>query len=234
MSVDIQQVFDLTKERGADPAYFNFHRGRFSFLLKKLAELYSPGMKFLDIGSFEGYLLLGAKLIGYDSAGVDLEKYASALSPLCQKYGLDNRAGDLRNPLPFADDSFELILFSEVLEHFDFHPLPFFRELKRVLKPGGKIIITTPNLCRLNNCLSLIFDQSINWDIKENYHENVHRREFTRAEIAWLLKESGLKMKSCEFVNFKYPGLGSLVKVTDLITAIWPAKKRNLVIVAEK
>jgi SAM-dependent methyltransferase len=234
MPADIQKVFELIKDQGGDRSYFYFHRERFDFLLKKITELFAPGKKFLDIGSFQGYMMLGAKLIGCDVFGVDLEKYVKALEPLSRQYGFDNRAGDLRDTLPFADNTFDLILFSEVLEHFDFHPLSFFFELKRIVKPGGKIIITTPNLCRLNNILSLIFDKSINWDIKENYHENVHRREFSKMEITWLLQSAGLKIESCEFVNFKYSKLGLAVKVTDFISNFWPAKKRDLVIIAEK
>jgi len=234
MKNNLDEIFQLIKLEGVDPAYFNFHRGRYDFILQKLSENYVAGKKFLDIGSFQGYMMLGAKQISYDVAGVDLAKYVTALNPLSVKYGFDNRAGDLRDALPFDDDSFDLILFSEVLEHFDFHPLAFFKELRRILKPGGKIIITTPNLCRLNNILSLLAGKSINWDIKEDYHENVHRREFTQVEIAWLLRESGLQMIANETVNFAYPDLGVLVKITDFITRFWSSKRRDLVIIATK
>jgi SAM-dependent methyltransferase len=234
MAVDAEKIAGLVAEGNNNPEYFNFHCRRFDYLLDKLEKFYAPGKKFLDIGSFQGFMMLGAKLAGYDVFGIDLLKYVEAMAPLSRKYNFDNRAGDLRDPLPFADATFDLILFSEVLEHFDFHPLSFFKEIKRILKPGGRIIITTPNLCRLNNCLSLIFNQSINWDIKENYHENIHRREFTKSEIDWLLAEAGLKIFSSEFVNFKYPNLGRAVQLSDLVTGLWPSKRRDLVIVAEK
>jgi len=47
--------------------------------------------------------------------------------------------------LPFPDDSFDTILCWETMEHFNFNPVTFVRELRRILKPGGKVCITVPN-----------------------------------------------------------------------------------------
>jgi len=42
-------------------------------------------------------------------------------------------------------DSIDVVLFSEVLEHLAFNPLPFWQSVYEVLAPGGRIILTTPN-----------------------------------------------------------------------------------------
>jgi SAM-dependent methyltransferase len=42
-------------------------------------------------------------------------------------------------------DSFDLVLFSEIIEHITFNPVELWREIYRVLRPGGRIVITTPN-----------------------------------------------------------------------------------------
>lgn len=44
-----------------------------------------------------------------------------------------------------ADDSIDLVLFCEIIEHLAFNPIPFWKQVYRVLKPGGRIIVTTPN-----------------------------------------------------------------------------------------
>jgi 2-polyprenyl-6-hydroxyphenyl methylase/3-demethylubiquinone-9 3-methyltransferase len=44
-----------------------------------------------------------------------------------------------------ADDSVDLVLFCEIIEHLAFNPIPFWKQVYRVLRPGGRIIITTPN-----------------------------------------------------------------------------------------
>lgn len=42
-------------------------------------------------------------------------------------------------------DSFDIVLFCEIIEHLTFNPIPMWRQIYRVLRPGGRIIITTPN-----------------------------------------------------------------------------------------
>lgn len=47
--------------------------------------------------------------------------------------------------IDMPDNSIDLILFCEVIEHLAFNPIPFWKQAYRVLRPGGHIIITTPN-----------------------------------------------------------------------------------------
>ena len=47
---------------------------------------------------------------------------------------------------PFADDSFDLVTGMEILEHLALDPYFFFSEAARVLKPGGHLLLTTPNV----------------------------------------------------------------------------------------
>lgn len=61
----------------------------------------------------------------------------------------DNRSCDVRlqigtEKLPFADDSFDLVTANMVFEHVE-APLPLLREIRRVLKPGGRLMVLTPN-----------------------------------------------------------------------------------------
>ncbi len=53
---------------------------------------------------------------------------------------------DLRNPLPFVDNSYDGVLFSHCVEHMDCQEgLRVFREVRRVLKPGGCFMVSTPD-----------------------------------------------------------------------------------------
>ena len=52
---------------------------------------------------------------------------------------------DLEMPLPIADGQFDLALLSEIVEHVGQLP-PLFAEVRRVLRPGGALVLTTPNL----------------------------------------------------------------------------------------
>jgi SAM-dependent methyltransferase len=108
----------------------------------------------LDVGCGEGTLLEllriampGAKLIGVDiSSGTE---EALALK------GLEGRQGDASSGLPVPDGSVDLMIAGEVLEHLA-ETDTLLLEAKRVLKKGGTLILTTPNLAYLLNRLLLL------------------------------------------------------------------------------
>jgi SAM-dependent methyltransferase len=96
----------------------------------------------LDVGCFGlAQLELSRKLglTGHRHHGVDYTDYAGVPE------GFVYRKADLnREPIPFADDSFDLVVCSHVLEHL-IQPVDFFGECVRVCKPGGLIYVATPS-----------------------------------------------------------------------------------------
>ncbi len=215
--------------------YFSFHKHRFDFLLEILKDYFKPGAKFLDIGSFNGYLMLGAKLIGYEASGTDLKEFVEGVKDFSSFYNFNNLPADLSlEPIPYPENSYDLILFSETLEHLNFYPLDLFKEINRVLKPGGLVIITTPNLIRANNVLKMIAGRSINHEIEKTYGPGTHYREYSFKEIKYLCQVSGLTISSHQALNFKYPNLGLMVRIIDLLSVFFPARKRDLFIIAKK
>lgn len=65
------------------------------------------------------------------------------------------------NPLESLRSDYDLVLFVEVLEHLLVNPLLLFRELWSHLRPGGFLLVTTPNLARLGNRVRLLLGRSI-------------------------------------------------------------------------
>jgi 2-polyprenyl-3-methyl-5-hydroxy-6-metoxy-1,4-benzoquinol methylase len=61
-----------------------------------------------------------------------------------------------REPLPYPDDTFDLITFTEVIEHVENHRAVL-RDIQRVLKSGGLVLITTPNILNLKSRLRFLF-----------------------------------------------------------------------------
>lgn len=91
------------------------------------------GRTALDLGARNGHQTDWLRQQGYEVTSVDVE-------PL-----FDECLGiDANQPLPFETDSFDLIWSSEVIEHLE-NPQNSLAELKRITRPGGDIVLTTPN-----------------------------------------------------------------------------------------
>lgn len=63
---------------------------------------------------------------------------------------------DLSGRLPFDDDTFDVSVMIEVIEHVE-DQFAFFRELKRITKPGGRVIVSTPNTINMNSRMRELF-----------------------------------------------------------------------------
>jgi SAM-dependent methyltransferase len=96
---------------------------------------------------------------------------------------------------PFPSDSFDVVLFCEILEHLQSDPIKVLREIKRVLKQGGKLILTTPNVARLENVCRLIAGANI-YDPYSGYGPyGRHNREYNRDELAKILAYAGFEIE---------------------------------------
>jgi SAM-dependent methyltransferase len=98
------------------------------------------------------------------------------------------------DPFPFTDDSFDSVLFCEIIEHLQMDPVAVLREIKRVLRPGGALILTTPNVARLGNVARLISGANI-YDPYSGYGPyGRHNREYNRHDLFLLLDYCGFDL----------------------------------------
>lgn len=103
-----------------------------------------PGARVLDIGCGVGQVVNRLTQAGYESYGVDVSQpnleRARKISERCQLY--DGKQ------LPFPDNHFTSAGALNVLEHVD-EPEAFIRELARVVEPGGRVLLSSPNFLRV-------------------------------------------------------------------------------------
>ena len=97
---------------------------------------------------------------------------------------------------PFPAESFDVVLFCEVIEHLQSDPLKVLLEIKRVLKPDGKLVVTTPNVSRLENVCRMIAGANI-YDPYSGYGPyGRHNREYNRHELVQLLEFCGFAIET--------------------------------------
>jgi SAM-dependent methyltransferase len=96
---------------------------------------------------------------------------------------------------PYPDDLFDVVLFCEVIEHLASDPLKAVLEIKRILKPGGYLVLTTPNVCRIENIIKLIVGGNIYDPYSRHGIYGRHNREYTRNELFLLLKHAGFEFE---------------------------------------
>lgn len=117
----------------------------FDFMLGDIAEVVRDSRAHLDIGCSTGALLqIVAKLSpGIRLTGCDVSRARLAeAGALCPDARLDEV--DANKPLPYGAGEFDSITCFEVLEHLD-APGILLKEMWRTLRPGGLVLMTTPN-----------------------------------------------------------------------------------------
>src|SRR4029434_7982624 len=69
-----------------------------------------------------------------------------------------------KSPLPFAAGSFDIIFFTEVLEHIALKsPLDVLRDIHRVCAPAATLVLSTPNVSNISNIFALLNGANIFW-----------------------------------------------------------------------
>lgn len=165
---------------------------------------------------------------GYDMIGVDInEEYLKEFTQIFKTDGI--LANGLA--LPFNNNNFDLINFTEILEHFH-HPLLGLREAHRVLKADGIIILNTNNRCGITfRCSNpLVFAEkiiSLHYDnilpprkiLGKWMNLNFYHTEFSKNEITKFMKVSGFDILSFETI-FNMQSRDILTKIFKKIPSL--------------
>ena len=103
-----------------------------------------PSGKVLDAPAGQGALSMRLVEIGHKISAFDIDE----TSFRAENKGIEFTKGNLNLDLPYQDSSFDCVVCVEGLEHLEniYHIL---RQFARILRPGGKLIITTPNIVSL-------------------------------------------------------------------------------------
>ncbi len=109
---------------------------------------------------------------------------------------LTSRLFDAENAaFPFPDASFDVVFFCEILEHMTHDPLALIREINRVLRPDGHLILTTPNVGRVETVARVILGDNPYSHYSGYGPHGRHNREYTPREVDQLVRYAGFAVE---------------------------------------
>jgi SAM-dependent methyltransferase len=204
----------------ASERYGEHHRAErspeFVFAEPERRELFAryvggPGKRVLDVGCRYG-ALTRSYLEGNEVVGVDVDREALAEAA---KLGIETHWADADAALPFPDESFDVVVAGELLEHIR-DPAGLVDEARRVLRPGGRIVASVPNGFRLKHRLRFLAG-------REPEEDPTHLHLFSERAVRRLLAD--WEEPRLHFVASRFLHLGPrLFGNTIVFTALTPPR----------
>lgn len=153
--------------------------------IRTCVERLAPGARLLEVGAGLGYLTYSLRKAGYDAIGMDISR--AAVENANANYGPYFQAADLAEWSLQKVGEFDMVLMTELIEHLP-DPLRFLRMASSLLRPGGRLIVTTPNRSYYPK-----------WMLWETDPPPVHLWWFSENSMEVFARELGMGI---EFVDF--------------------------------
>jgi len=161
----------------------------------------------LDVGCGTGANLELLARFG-EVEGVDISD--DALS-FCRQRGYTNVRRGAAQLLPFEDNVFDLVTALDVVEHLD-DDLGSLREMRRVLKPNGRVLLFVPAFMFL-------------WGVQDDVSN--HRRRYTLKELLSVASEAGFEIERASYANITFFVPILLVRTLMRITRLRSWRKQR-------
>lgn len=154
----------------------------------------------LDIGCGAGVFgSLVKKMVGAEIWGVDPSPSIVEIAPRIFDHFFNDFFSD---KLDLPKFYFDVITFNDSLEHFP-DPFPALEACRSLLKPGGIIVCSIPNVRYIDNLKHLLLD--LDWKYEDSgIRDRTHLRFFTKKSIIRMFEESDYKINSINGINKRY------------------------------
>jgi 2-polyprenyl-3-methyl-5-hydroxy-6-metoxy-1,4-benzoquinol methylase len=183
-------------------------------VLRALRRHTPAGGRVLDLGSYLGNFSVLCARAGFRVDARDsYARYGSVLEPAADWLRAEGVAV-VDEDDPEAREPYDAVLLLGVLEHLPHTPRPLLEFVNASLRPGGTLILDTPNLAYLYNREKLARGESIFCPLELQYTTELpfegHHREYTIAEVRFLLGVIGHQLLELETFNYSLLAQGRL------------------------
>ncbi len=192
---------DASYSDAADPYYLEQREERV-MNADRLLDLVPRGGRLLEIGCAVGFLLLAARDRGFDACGVEMSEWASGIAR--DQFGLDVRCGTLEDA-GLGDECFDVVVLADVIEHLT-DPAKTVREIRRVLKPGGRLLLLTPDT---GSVVAKLLGVRW-WGLLDD-----HYFYFSRATMRRFLENEGFEVETLKAQGREFPLSHWIFKLTQ-------------------
>jgi len=185
--------------------YLKPHMQRFRVTLDMLRGICTPEMRVVDVGSYGSLVPALKQILGLTDIVVTTPRQQNR--PTSEDTFLaDARNGeqyhfrvdrfDLEESFPYSDETFEVVIFTEVLEHLSVDPMHVLSEINRITKIGGSILLSTPNCASAKSIARILRGGNPNCYpvYTKQPSRDRHNREYTPWEVRQLLTACGYEV----------------------------------------
>lgn len=199
------------------------------FRILKMSKMVPQGSKVLEVGCGFGYISQLIKDAGNDVYGIELSPKAVKHS---KNLGIKVFELDLNDKWELLKGhKFDVVVLGEVIEHvFDTDAL--IEKIYKVLKPGGYLILSTPNVASFGRRLMLLFGINPILEYTARNSDAGHIRYFTFKNLRSLLKDHNFEVETyvSDYVTLDLHGNIS----SGLLAKLFPYFGRSLIVKAKK
>lgn len=195
---DLIEIYGSNRNLGYTYAYQN----RYKEVINLVTNLVKPGAKILDIAAAQGNFTLKLAELGYEVTWNDIREELVDYVKMKQQNGIVNYVSGNVFEIKFKE-LFDVVLATEVIEHTA-HPDQFLYQVASLVKPGGYLLVTTPNgeyfmnkLPKFSDCP----DSSIYENIQFKPNSDGHIFLLHLDEVRKLSQSVGLKIVSLKLIT---------------------------------
>ncbi|NJN74915.1 MAG: class I SAM-dependent methyltransferase [Limnothrix sp. RL_2_0] len=184
--------------------YLNFHQERFSRTENLIKEIIKPIDKVVDLGTYGCLVPVFKDIFGLSDivCTLDSQENESAHESTIlhnalkgEEYPFIRDRFNLESHFPYLNDTFDVVTFTEVLEHLTVDPMYTMSEINRISKTGAHLVLSTPNCASSFSFYKILRGQNpftFPAFIKGRSTDR-HNREYTYNEVKTFSRDSRLQ-----------------------------------------